>query len=255
MPAKNTLEEFHWLFHLVQSFGLQYFTISPATFFPEFTTLFERWLKNKFHGNMQYLENHSGLKASPIKILPGCGSIILVALPYYQPYPPIQKGQGTISQYAWGRNYHKVLLKKLKSISNELKNKFPDDHFRYGVDSLPLAEKWYGQKAGMGFTGKNSLLIHPSYGSWFFIGEILSTHYFQAPSSKMATSQCGSCQKCIDACPTQALVKPYQLDARKCISYLTVENREEIPEELRKKILMVFLDQIFLKIRKAKNYL
>lgn len=185
---------------------------------------------------MHYLEKHTPLKTNPQKLLPNCQSIILVGFNYYQERTASQLETGQIARYAHGRDYHKVLGKRLKKVTKELQELYPDANFYANTDATPLLERKYAEQAGLGFIGKNTMTISLPYGSWFLVGEILTTQKLPA-SGPTPTSHgtCGSCIRCLEVCPTGALTpnKPYQLDASKCISYLTIEHRGSIPTELR----------------------
>ncbi len=226
---------------------------------PEAERAYRAWLAAGRHGSMAYLERHAPLKADPQALLPGCRTLLMVALGYYQtpgrrwtgseePAPafadegtdPAAGGAahpsaatGRISQYAWGRDYHKLLGTRLRTLARDLGQRFPGHRFRAGVDATPLLETHYAVAAGVGFRGKHTLAINAAHGSWFFIGELLTTLEIEEPP-KPVPKRCGTgCTYCIDVCPTRAIVAPYQLDARRCISYLTIEHRGPIAEELR----------------------
>lgn len=199
---------------------------------------YREWLAKNFHGSMSYMERHGAAKFRPEKLLSGCRSLFVVGLNYYQEAQLASSAEGRIARYAWGRDYHKVLGKRLKRIRRRLEEKYPEEQFRNFTDATPLAERYYAEQAGVGFQGRNTLLISKQYGSWFLIGEILSTRYF--PPSSPPPGRHGacptSCRKCIDVCPTGALYAPHRIDASLCISYLTIEHKGSIPEELRPKI-------------------
>ena len=295
---------------------------------------YRRWLAQGRHGSMAYLERHAPFKADPGALLPGCRSVLMVALGYYQtpergwqrpalapgspapapeptpglapvrscarapvagvvgpgtggtasvaaPYAggagtdeprsgdvapttatgaPAAGGPGTcgagsdparrgaasdeslpaagrVAQYAWGRDYHKLLGGRLRSLVRWLAERYPGEQFRTGVDATPLLEAHHAVAAGVGFRGKHTLAINGEHGSWFFIGEVLTTLAIvpaPAPAPARVQKRCGTeCSFCIDVCPTRAIVAPYQLDARRCISYLTIEHRGPVAEELR----------------------
>jgi epoxyqueuosine reductase len=237
--------------------------VAPATPAPARTAEYRRWLDEGRHGTMTFLETHAAAKYHPQEILPGCRSIILVGINYYQ-RPPERGGvagsgagattsaaggggsrgsgsagggaaRGRVARYAWGRDYHKELGKRLKRIVAELRRRYPDEQFRPFTDATPLAERHYAEAGAIGFTGRHTLLINGELGSWFVIGEILSTREWAA--SEGANGRHGgcprSCRKCIDVCPTGALLGPERIDASRCISYLTIEHDGVIDEELR----------------------
>jgi epoxyqueuosine reductase len=181
---------------------------------------------------MRYLEEHLPLKAHPEQLLTGVRSVVAVTLNYAQPNPPVP-GQPRIAKYAQGRDYHKVLRGKLKRLGQWIELVEPGAVCRPCVDSAPVFERDYARLAGLGWFGKNTMLIDSKRGSWFFIGLLLTTAEF--PADAPAEGGCGTCRRCIDACPTGAIVfrdGRWQIDARRCISYLTIEHRGEIAPEL-----------------------
>lgn len=200
-----------------------------------------RWLQDGYHGTMEWLERFEALRFHPARILPRCRSVIFVTLNYYQKWSstpeeaPGDEPLGRIARYAWGRDYHKELGKRIKRVARRLEKRFPGERFRSWTDATPLAERYYGERAGIGFTGRNTLLISREYGSWFVVGEILTT--LELSPSEPAGGAHGacpsSCTRCLDICPTGALVGPGVLDARRCIAYLTIEYEGIIPEQLR----------------------
>ncbi len=217
--------------------NLPYFGICEAQKYPHLQAIYNTWLDKNQHGNMDYLERHAISKTTPDNLLTNCKSIIVVGLNYYQKTNPTKPTEGQIARYAWGKDYHKVLGKKLIRISKKLKQLYPEATFIARTDATPLMERQYALKAGLGFIGKNTMLISPTYGSWLLIGEIITDHIF--PASDAATKKlgaCGSCKRCQKACPTGALDQSYRINAEKCIAYLTIEHRGVIPENLRPKI-------------------
>ncbi len=185
---------------------------------------------------MSYLTRHLPLKEHPGKLLEGAQSIVAVTLNYNQPVEH-KPGSPRIARYALGRDYHKVLRNKLRKLASWIRNEYPGSVCRPCVDSAPIFERDFANLAGLGFFGKNTMLIDPKRGSWFFIGLLLTTVAFE-PDHPFEGG-CGSCTKCIDACPTGAIVyedQRWQLDARRCISYLTIEHPGEIDAELASKV-------------------
>lgn len=185
---------------------------------------YEEWLARGFHGEMDYLARHAALKRTPEKLLPGCRSIVAFALNYHQPNSP-EPGMPRIAQYALGRDYHKVFRKKLNQWLRRASVQ-TEAEWRICVDSAPIFERDYAHLAGLGWFGKNTCLIDSKRGSWFLIGLVLTTAEL-APDTPSAGG-CGSCRACIDACPTGAIVfvdGRWQVDARACISYRTIEYR------------------------------
>ncbi|QQR81705.1 MAG: tRNA epoxyqueuosine(34) reductase QueG [Deltaproteobacteria bacterium] len=191
------------------------------------TERYQEWIQKGFAGTMSYLERGLEKRADPAKILPGVKSIICVGMNYYQ-----KNSHPHISQYALGEDYHHVMLEKLKKLEAWIQSRFPQSHSKAYVDTGAILERSYAARAGLGWIGKNTCLINDGLGSFFFIGEILTTLEFSEEDYGLpALDQCGTCSKCLDACPTQAFVEPGVMDARKCISYLTIEYRGEFSEE------------------------
>lgn len=192
------------------------------------------WLDAGKHGTMQWMHEHGEKRADPSAVLGGTHSAIVVADLYATRANNVdtglKKGEGRIARYARGRDYHTVMKKRLIGLADELRGRFPEDEFRVFVDTAPVMEHELAQRAGIGWTGKHTLTIHPKIGSYFLLGGILSTRAFTQPEEQETISDhCGTCTRCIDACPTDAIT-PYSVDARRCISYLTIEHREPIDE-------------------------
>lgn len=197
------------------------------------------YLDQGFHGDMKFLEENLEKRANPTLLVPHTKSIICVRMNYLveRPQPrtvPDFPNSAVIARYARGRDYHKTMRGKLKTLSNLIREKVGPFESRPFADSAPIFEKSLAESAGMGWTGKHTLLIHKKSGSFFVLGELFSS--LELPFDEPASAHCGSCTACIDICPTQAIVAPYQLDARKCIAYLTIEYQGVIPEELRRGI-------------------
>lgn len=197
----------------------------------------QRWLDQGFHGDMQYMAAHGLKRSRPAWLQPNTRSIISVRMDYW-PEPPSRSQQilqdpstAFISRYALGRDYHKLLRNRLQKLADQISAEIGDFGYRVFVDSAPVLEKAIAEKAGLGWIGKHSNLINRRAGSWFFLGEIYTD--LALPSDTPSQSHCGSCRACIDICPTQAIVAPYQVDARRCISYLTIELHGSIPVEFR----------------------
>ena len=193
-----------------------------------------RWLELEYHGEMAYLARRPQKRLQPQQIFEGLQSIVSVALNYNHPYPlPYpEPDRGVISRYAAGDDYHDVLLEKLGRLATGIGELVPQAHCRPYVDTGPLMEKEWAQRAGIGWIGKHTNLITKRrLGSWFFLGELLLD--IPLEPDQPARDHCGSCTRCIEACPTEAIVAPYVLDSRRCISYLTIELRDDIPTEFR----------------------
>jgi epoxyqueuosine reductase len=197
---------------------------------------YREWLDRGFGGSMDYLRRHLPLKEHPGTLLPGVRSIVAVGLNYNQPNPA-RPGHPRIARYALGRDYHKVLRGKLRSLGSWLEREVQGAQTRACVDSAPIFERDYARLAGLGWFGKNTMLINSRRGSWFFIGLLLTTA--EIPPDEPAIGGCGTCTRCIDACPTGAIVQlgeRWQVDARRCISYLTIEHRGAIDSDLAKDV-------------------
>ena len=190
------------------------------------------WIAAGRHGSMGWIERHVPAKGDPRAYWPAARTVLVVAVPYYDPSPAANDpGEGRFSRYAWGRDYHKVVRRRLETLLAALQAAMPGLQGRICVDTAPLAEKDLAQRAGIGWVGKHGNLIRRGVGSWFFLGEILLDADL-APDPP-ALDHCGTCTRCIDACPTAAIVSPGVVDARRCISYLTIEHRGEIDADLR----------------------
>lgn len=197
---------------------------------------FKEYLERGYHADMHYLEENLEKRADPTLLVPGTKSIICVRMNYLVASPkpryvPFEPNSAIIARYARGRDYHKVMRGRLKTLATRIREKVGDFESRPFADSAPIFEKSLAESAGMGWTGKHTLLIHKKSGSFFVLGELFTS--LELPFDQPATAHCGSCTACIDICPTQAIVEPYMLDARKCIAYLTIEYKGIIPEELR----------------------
>jgi epoxyqueuosine reductase len=186
---------------------------------------YQEWLGHGFHGEMQYMADHEALKQDPCSLLPSAKSVIMVTMNYFQdPTPPIK-----VARYALGRDYHKVLRSRLRRLASSLSLLHPEAEFRACVDSAPLLERSYAHLAGLGWFGKNTMLIDSKRGSWFFIGALLSSVSFKP--DEPSPGGCGTCGACIDACPTGAIVHEddrWQVDSRQCISYQTIEKKGDL---------------------------
>jgi epoxyqueuosine reductase len=231
-----------WIVERATGLGFDLCGVVRAEKFPELG-LAKEWLARGYAGEMKYLADER--RGNPQSVMPGLRSVIVCALNYNSPAPRSvdafpsdgTEPRGWISRYAWGMDYHEVLQQKLQSLADILSQRFSEPHeARVYADTGPLHERVFAKHAGLGWLGKNTLLLSAKLGSWFFLGVILTTLDLPptlGPSELPAPDLCGSCTKCIDACPTEALVAPYVMDARLCISYLTIELRGTIPEGLR----------------------
>lgn len=238
--------ETSWIVEQARSLGFDLCGVAPATQFPELAKT-QEWLSRGYAGEMKYLEDPRRTQLAAA--MPGVQSIIVCALNYNSSFPystqvlPKHTGnppRGWISRYAWGDDYHEVLWEKLNALVERLRQHSTETfEARAYADTGPIHERLAAKYAGLGWIGKNTLLLNQQWGSWFFLGCILTTLDLQpsiAHDALPSPDRCGTCRKCIDACPTQALPEPYVLDARRCISYLTIELRGAIPEQFREGI-------------------
>ena len=201
--------------------------ISKADFLEEEAANLENWLKNEMHGEMSYMERNFDMRLDPRKILNGAKSVISLTYNYYT--DKLQKDENfKISKYAFGTDYHFVIREKLKNLLFLIKEKVGDINGRVFVDSAPILERAWAKKSGLGWIGKNTNLISKNVGSFFFLCEIIVD--IELDYDYSTTDHCGTCTACIDACPTNAIVEPYKVDGSRCISYLTIELKENMPE-------------------------
>jgi epoxyqueuosine reductase len=208
--------------------------ISRAAFLEEEASHLDQWLKKNYNGEMSYMENHYDKRLDPRILVDGAQSVVSLLLNYY-PENDIQNPDAPkISKYAYGQDYHFVIKDKLKSLLNHIQEEIGEVGGRVFVDSAPVMDKAWAKRSGLGWVGKNTNLIHPKHGSFFFIAELIID--LPLVEDGPMKDYCGTCTKCIDACPTDALVAPYQIDGSKCISYLTIELKEGIPEEFKGKM-------------------
>ena len=201
---------------------------------PAHASEFRQWLRDGAHGEMHYMQRGEEKRCDPQKVLPGARSIVTLALNYFQgeqirQSPRHVGATGRIARYAWGEDYHDVIEAKLSKIDQFLRS-FGGQQ-KYYVDTGPILERDHAAQAGIGWHGKNTMLIDERLGTWFFLAELLTT--LELPSDQPVADRCGTCERCINVCPTNAITAPHQLDARRCISYLTIELKGSIPVELR----------------------
>ena len=199
----------------------------------------QEWLGKGYHGDMEWMARHGNRRSRPEELVAGTVSIISARLDYLTEADPARMEQllsedqkAYVSRYALGRDYHKLMRKRLAKLAEQIKQRLGHLNYRVFTDSAPVMEKALAEQAGLGWIGKHTNLINSRAGSWFFLGEIYTD--LPLPADRPATNHCGSCDRCITACPTDAIVAPYQLDARRCISYLTIELNGPIPVEFRK---------------------
>lgn len=215
--------------------GFSFCGIAKAEFLEKEAPKLEQWLKEGKNGKMEYMQNHFDKRLDPRLLVDDATSVISVSLNYYTEEKQADETAPKISKYAYGTDYHFVLKDKLKSLLNFIKTEIGEVNGRAFVDSAPVLDKVWAQKAGLGWLGKHSNLIAKQTGSFFFLGELI-IDLDLTPDNPFSTDHCGDCTKCIDACPTEAIVSPYVVDGSKCISYLTIELKEQIPTEFKGKI-------------------
>ncbi|ODS81011.1 MAG: tRNA epoxyqueuosine(34) reductase QueG [Cytophagaceae bacterium SCN 52-12] len=208
--------------------------ISKAGFLEEEAPRLEKWLHEGKNGAMQWMENHFDKRLDPTKLVEGARSVISVVLNYYPENKlPEEASDYKISKYAYGEDYHFVLKDKLKHLAELLRENFGDVNGRAFVDSAPVMDKVWAKRAGLGWVGKHSNLVNPRAGSFFFIGELIVDLELRPDES--IRDFCGTCTRCIDACPTDAIESPYEVNGSKCISYYTIELKEAIPDNVKGK--------------------
>lgn len=227
----------HEIKQKARELGLQKIGIVPATALTEEGAQLQQWLANNWHGTMHYLARDPAKRADPRLLLPSAQSVICVALNYYRPEKHRDSpATGKVSRYAWGDDYHDVLHDKLKALRDWIVAQAPAVESKICVDTVPMMDKAWAVRAGLGWLGKHTNVITREFGSWVFLGELLLSLALEY-DSYIEKDHCGKCTACLDACPTQAIVAPYQLDATRCISYGTIELRsEELPAEMRENL-------------------
>jgi len=218
--------------HAAERLGFAPLGVCPAVT-PSGIEHLHAWLAAGYAGEMHYLSSRSAAYADPGSVLAGARSIVMLALNYrtVEPAEP-QSAAGRISRYAWGADYHDLIRGRLTTLADWLRERYPQASARGVVDTAPLLEREFAQLAGLGWIGKNTLLLNRDSGSWFFLAALLTDLELDYDAPQVA-DHCGTCRACLDACPTGAFVDAYVLDARRCISYLTIELREPVPRELR----------------------
>ncbi len=212
--------------------GFDFCGISKAEFLEEEAPRLESWLKQNRHGKMEYMENHFDKRLDPRLLVEGARSVVSLLYNYY-PAQTQNPDAPKISKYAYGLDYHEVIKDKLKEFLNTLKEQIGDVNGRAFVDSAPVLDKAWAKKSGLGWIGKNANLINKQQGSFFFIAELIID--LELDYDGPMADYCGTCTRCIDACPTQAIVEPFVVDGSKCISYFTIELKEAIPEDFKNK--------------------
>jgi epoxyqueuosine reductase len=213
--------------------GFDFCGIAKADFLEEEAPLLEKWLLQNMHGKMAYMQNHFDKRLDPRQLVPGAKSVISLLYNYYTDKMQ-DDGSPKISKYAYGKDYHFVIKDKLKELLGFIREKIGKVEGRVFVDSAPVLERAWAKKSGLGWVGKNTNLINKNNGSFFFLAEIICD--LELIPDGPIEDYCGTCTRCIDACPTDAIIKPYVVDGSKCISYFTIELKEEIPIEFSGKM-------------------
>lgn len=211
-----------------QELGFAGCGVSKAGFLEEEAPRLEKWLKEGMNGTMKWMENHFDKRLDPTLLVPGAKSVISFTLNYYPEQVQKDEEAPKFAKYAYGEDYHFVIKDKLRELVDFIRDHIGEVEGRAFVDSAPVLDRVWAAKSGLGWIGKNSLLLTKKSGSFFFIGELITDLELEADAP--TTDHCGSCTACMDACPTEAIVQPYIIDSKKCISYLTIELRDAIPE-------------------------
>lgn len=215
---------------IAQQAGFEACGISKAEMLDEEARKLEQWLHRGLHGSMHYMERHFDMRVDPTQLMPGAKSVISLAYNYSTATDPNEGHVLKLSRYAQGRDYHKVVRKRLKWMVQKLQAEFGQFEHRICVDSAPVLEKAWAVRSGVAWQGKHTNVLNKDRGSFFFLAEIICDLHMEYDGA--ARDYCGTCTRCLDACPTQALFEPYKIDASKCISYLTIERKEAMPVEL-----------------------
>jgi epoxyqueuosine reductase len=231
------------LSELIRTEGLSILGVARAEPLPRKERAFDEFLSRGFAGSMSYLHHQAPKRYRPATLVPDARSIVFVALNYFRRMPDTAGGgeavayapNGRVARYAQGRDYHKVIGNRIRRVAKTLRSEFPAESFRAFTDATPLSERVYAARAGVGFHGRHTLLINPTLGSWFLIGEIVTTvEMKQTAYPEGNRPHCPpGCRRCLHACPTDAIYAPHRFDARRCISYLTIEHKGSVPSELR----------------------
>ncbi|MBC6426370.1 MAG: tRNA epoxyqueuosine(34) reductase QueG [Ekhidna sp.] len=219
---------------IASELGFSFCGISKAEFLEEEAPKLEEWLKRGYQGKMSYLENHFDKRLDPTKLVPGAKSIVSLIYNYFPEQIHQDKDKPKIAKYAYGQDYHFVIKDKLKKFMTCIHKKIGEVNGRIFVDSAPVHERAWAAKSGLGWMGKNSLLLNQEMGSFFFLAELIID--LELEPDGPVKDYCGTCTACQDACPTDAIPEPYVVDGSRCISYLTIELKDEIPQEFKDKM-------------------
>ncbi|XOV95369.1 MAG: tRNA epoxyqueuosine(34) reductase QueG [Bacteroidota bacterium] len=214
--------------------GFSFCGVSKAAFLEEEAPRLEEWLKRNYQGKMSYLENHFDKRLDPRKLVPGAKSVVSLVYNYYPKRDLASEENFKIAKYAYGEDYHFVIKDKLKSFLERINQEIGEVDGRVFVDSAPVHERAWAAKSGIGWVGKNSLLLNKTQGSFFFLAELIID--LELEPDGPVKDHCGTCTACMDACPTDAIPEPYVVDGSRCISYLTIELKDEIPKDFHDKM-------------------
>jgi epoxyqueuosine reductase len=232
MGINSKIEHTKLIRQEAQRLGFMACGISKAGFLEEEAPRLEQWLNSQKHGQMSFMEEHFDKRLNPILLLDGAKSVVSLLINYYPPETQVE-GSYKISKYAYGKDYHNVILKKLRKLLRAIKSEIGEVSGRAFIDIAPIMDKAWAAKSGLGWIGKNSNLITQKVGSFYFIAELILD--LELEYDNPTTDHCGDCTACLDACPTQAIVAPYVVDGSKCISYFTIELKDNIPAEMKGK--------------------
>jgi len=228
----NSHARTQWIKASAIGHGFAFAGIARAEYMEAEAARLQDWLSHGYHGKMSYMENHFDLRTDPTKLVPGAKSVISLMYNYYTEKAQADPEAPKISMYAYGEDYHRVVRRKLKALLSDIRTEYGEVNGRCFVDSGPVLERDWARRAGIGWIGKNTLLINPKAGSYFFLAELILD--LELMPDEPMEDHCGTCTRCIDACPTDAIANEgYMLDGSKCISYLTIELREDIPEQFK----------------------
>lgn len=228
----NKRERTQYIKATAQRLGFSFCGISRAEFLDEEARRLEEWLNKGFQGKMSYLENHFDKRLDPSLLVPGAKSVVSLLYNYF-PRQELPQSGYKIARYAYGEDYHTVIREKLRTFMDDIRNTIGDVHGRVFVDSAPVMERAWAKKSGLGWIGKNSLLLNKDAGSYFFLAELIID--LELEYDGPVKDHCGTCTACMDACPTGAIPQPYVVDGSRCISYFTIELREDIPTGVKGK--------------------
>lgn len=231
-PLTNKRERTQYIKATAQRLGFSFCGISRAEFLDEEARRLEEWLNKGFQGKMSYLENHFDKRLDPSLLVPGAKSVVSLLYNYF-PRQELPQSGYKIARYAYGEDYHTVIREKLRTFMDDIRNTIGDVHGRVFVDSAPVMERAWAKKSGLGWIGKNSLLLNKDAGSYFFLAELVID--LELEYDGPVKDHCGTCTACMDACPTDAIPQPYVVDGSRCISYFTIELREDIPAGVKGK--------------------